>query len=682
MLYPKRMKRYTSFPLFIVLTLFVAACTSPPPSAAHQVAGSATAQPALVRTAQADQYLRDAEATLDARDQERQIIIWELQATSAAATSSAEAAGAQATATAVQAETVSALTWAMTTDAATAQAMSTANAATAQAIAAATQQARLDAAATSEASATGTAVAVVATRQAYELAEAQAQAHRQQVISLATTLFLFVVGILLLAGGGYVLYRTLPTLINRLSVVRYGQHGNPLILSSHNGRTVVTEPLRMLQAALEIGAEGQVEMPRLSPEDVQTFVTGGALRVLMEQAAHAPGHAPQLPSESTTTTRRRLGPAERETTTTNRYAPVVMRQHGTEPPVLPASPALAQLPAAATPPMQLLDLIDAALRRNEILLGIEEGQPVTTPVRDLCHVGIAGATGGGKSTVMRLLLAQLLAAGASVVLADPHYADVDPKSGDDWRTIRAGLHLPPSYHYRDIRDLLGWLVREMETRLEMRRRGEIWASSLFLAFDEYPLIAQNVPEAADLVGRILREGRKVDVLVLGAFQDALVRSLGGDGAVRENYRTAYYLGGDQHTARVLLDVRGRVDDSRLGRGVALLRSPATTPAREVSVPRLGNEAIAAILPPSTGVEGALGRGNEAELSDFGRGAEGATEGALEGDAEGAMREEQVLQMLRAGASITETIRELWGVSSGRRYQEAAAIVGDMIRRRV
>ena len=120
----------------------------------------------------------------------------------------------------------------------------------------------------------------------------------------------------------------------------------------------------------------------------------------------------------------------------------------------------------------------------------------------------------------------------------------------------------------------------------------------------------------------------------------------------------------------------------MGRGVALLRSPATTPAREVSVPRLGNEAIAAILPPSTGVEGALGRGNEAELSDFGRGAEGATEGALEGDAEGAMREEQVLQMLRAGASITETIRELWGVSSGRRYQEAAAIVGDMIRRRV
>ena len=673
------MKQLTLFLLSIPLLV---ACAASPPSAAHQVAGQSTAQPALVGTAQADQYMRDAKATMDAQAATQQAIAWQLASTASAATSSAEVISAQATATAVQAETVSALAWAMTTDAATAQAMSTASAATAQAVSAATQQARLDAAATSEASATGTAVAVVATRQAYELAEAQAQAHRQQVISMGTTVFFFFVGALLLAAGIYVLYRALPTLINRLSVVRYGQHGNPLILSSHNGRTVVTEPLRMLQAALEIGEDGQAHMPRLSPEDVQAFVTGGALRVLMEQAAHAPGHAPQLPSETTTTTRRRLGPAERETTTTERYAPVVMRPHEAEPPALPDTPALAQLPTTAARPMQLLDLIDAALRRNEIMLGIEEGQPVTAPVRDLCHVGIAGATGGGKSTVMRLLLTQLLASGASVVLADPHYADVDPKSGDDWRTIRAGLHLPPSYRYRDIRELLGWLVREMETRLEMRRRGEIWASSLFLAFDEYPLIAQNVPEAADLVGRILREGRKVDVLVLGAFQDALVRSIGGDGAVRENYRTAYYLGGDQHTARVLLDVRGRVDDSRLGRGVALLRSPATTPAREVSVPRLGNEAIAAILPPSTGVEGALGRGNEAELSDFGRGAEGATEGALEGDAEGAMREEQVLQMLRAGASITETIRELWGVSSGRRYQEAAAIVGDMIRRRV
>ena len=671
------MKQLTLFLLSIPLLV---ACAASPPSAAHQVAGQSTAQPALVGTAQADQYMRDAKATMDAQAATQQAIAWQLASTASAATSSAEVASAQATATAVQAETVSALAWAMTTDAATAQAMSTASAATAQAVSSATQQARLDAAATSEASATGTAVAVVATRQAYALAEAQAEAHRQQVISLATIVFFFFVGALLLAAGIYVLYRALPTLINRLSVVRYGQHGNPLILSSHNGRTVVTEPLRMLQAALEIGEDGQAHMPRLSPEDVQAFVTGGTLRVLMEQAAHAPGHAPQLPSETITERSRRVGPVETSATTTSRYAPAVLRPQETEPPALPASPVLPQLPAAVAQPMRMLDLIDAALRRNEILLGIEEGQPVTAPVRDLCHVGIAGATGGGKSTVMRLLLAQLLASGAQVVLADPHYTDVDPRSGDDWRAIRAGLHLPPSYRYRDIRELLGWLVGEMETRLAMRRRGEMWTSSLFLAFDEYPLIAQNVPEAADLVGRILREGRKVDVLVVGAFQDALVRSIGGDGAVRENYRTAYYLGGDQHTARVLLDVRGRVDDSRLGKGVALLRSPATTPAREVIVPRLANEAIHALLPASTAAEAAFGSGKALEMAHFGSGSEVGAEAGTEVAPEAALLEERVLQMLRAGASQNEIIRELWDASGGRRYQEGAAFVGNVIRR--
>ena len=239
------------------------------------------------------------------------------------------------------------------------------------------------------------------------------------------------------------------------------------------------------------------------------------------------------------------------------------------------------------------------------------------------------------------------------------------RSGDDWRTIRANLRMQPAFRYRDIRELLAWLVGEIDQRLAMRRSGQVWDTSLFLAFDEYPLIAQNVPEAADLVGRTLREGRKVDVFVLGAFQDALVRSLGGDGAVRENYRTAYYLGGDQHTARVLLDVRGRVDETHLGHGVALLRSPATTPAREVRVPRLSNEQIRALLPASTGVEALPGSGPEV---------------AAGSGPEAAVRERRVLQLLAAGMSQNEIIRQLWNATGGRAYQEAAAVIREIRQR--
>ena len=660
--------------VFLFLSLLALPACQQQPTAADAVAGRSTASAELVGTVQADQYRRDAEATLQARDQAAQALAWQLQATAVAATS-----------VAAQAQTASALTWAMTVDAATAQAVATAtqqarldDMATVQAQGTATQQARLDAVATAQANGTATAVAAAATRQAYELARAEAEAAREEMWRTGTRIILIILIALLLAGGGYVLWRFLPTWVNRASVVKYGQHGNPLLVTNHNGQTVITDPIRMLQPSLRIGNDGQAEMPHLSPDDLQAYMAVSALRLLMEQAAHAPGHAPQLPAETITARSRRVGPVETGNTTTTRYAPPIVTQL---PRVeMPASASAPTLPFSQTAPPPLLSaaqqplaLIDAALRRNEILLGIDDGLPIAVPARELCHVGIAGATGGGKSTVLRLLLTQLLAAGASVVLADPHYADVDPRSGDDWRTIRANLRMQPAFRYRDIRELLAWLVGEIDQRLAMRRSGQVWDTSLFLAFDEYPLIAQNVPEAADLVGRTLREGRKVDVFVLGAFQDALVRSLGGDGAVRENYRTAYYLGGDQHTARVLLDVRGRVDETHLGHGVALLRSPATTPAREVRVPRLSNEQIRALLPASTGAEALPGSGPEVAAGS-------GPEVGMEVDVEAAVRERRVLQLLAAGMSQNEIIRQLWNATGGRAYQEAAAVIREIRQR--
>ena len=69
---------------------------------------------------------------------------------------------------------------------------------------------------------------------------------------------------------------------------------------------------------------------------------------------------------------------------------------------------------------------------DAILLGVGPGgKRITVPARDLCHVALAGATGGGKSNIMRLVVSQLQSAGAKVVLADPHYAPLDAESGDD-----------------------------------------------------------------------------------------------------------------------------------------------------------------------------------------------------------------------------------------------------------
>ena len=262
--------------------------------------------------------------------------------------------------------------------------------------------------------------------------------------------------------------------------------------------------------------------------------------------------------------------------------------------------------AAATPqpvnpllpgPVDLAAVLTWQPSLDRILLAIgPDGQPITVASAALCHVALAGATGGGKSNIMRLLLAQLLAAGAQVVLADPHFAPMDPESGEDWRPIAARLYRPVAASAPACGDLLEWIATdELPRRLDLRRQGARAGAPIFLAVDELPAIVADVKMAPDHLARVLREGRKVGLFVVGAAQDFLVKTIGGQGAVRDCYRTAYYVGGDAQTARVLLDVSGRVDDGALGRGVVMLRSRATPQAATVRVPLASNQALAQLL---------------------------------------------------------------------------------------
>src|SRR4028118_1407334 len=100
--------------------------------------------------------------------------------------------------------------------------------------------------------------------------------------------------------------------------------------------------------------------------------------------------------------------------------------------------------------------------------------------------------------------------------------------------------------------MLAWIATdELPQRLERRYKGESVGAPLFLAIDELPLIVKDVPEAPKHMARLLREARKVNIFLIGAAQDFLVKTIGGSGAVRDCYRTAFYVGGDAQTARVL-----------------------------------------------------------------------------------------------------------------------------------
>ncbi len=354
--------------------------------------------------------------------------------------------------------------------------------------------------------------------------------------------------------------------------------------------------------------------------------------------------------------------------------------HGatSEPLALPALPGPLDLAA-----------LDVRPSESRILLGVDEHGPITVSVTQLCHVALLGSTGGGKSNLLRLIIPQLQKIGAEVALCDPHFAPIDPESGDDWRLIEQRLRFAPAVKAGEISQLLDYMTEELERRLERRRKNERVGKPLFLAFDELPSIADMVPDAVPRIGRLLREGRKVHLLTVGASQSMLVKEVGGSSALRDQYRTACYVGGDKKSAAAILDMPERtIDDGPLGGGVVLLRSEATKPARLVRVPLVSNAAIAALLGGETPDESTTGKGlsmgfrapvktapAESPLKvDESRLASGESPIAE------SPQTARILALFRQGKSIGEIVKELTGATSGAKYNQTRAEVEATIRR--
>ena len=268
---------------------------------------------------------------------------------------------------------------------------------------------------------------------------------------------------------------------------------------------------------------------------------------------------------------------------------------------LPAPEPVQALPG----PVALSSILTWTPDLSRVLIGLDpSGRPLTVSARDLCHVALVGATGGGKSNAMRLLLGQLLAAGARAVLIDPHYSPHDPDDPNtgDWTPIEHRLYRPPAVLPAEMAATFDWLQDELNERLARRRHGERSGPPLFVAIDELPSIVSKVDQAPDVLTAIVREGRKVGLLAITSSQDFLVKSIGTGSAARDNFRTAIYAGGDQVSARVLLDVKARdIPESELGRGVVMLRSQATPAAGLARLPLVTDSDLHRLLPAPAGV---------------------------------------------------------------------------------
>ncbi len=224
---------------------------------------------------------------------------------------------------------------------------------------------------------------------------------------------------------------------------------------------------------------------------------------------------------------------------------------------------------------------------------------VQAAMEELCHVGLGGPTGGGKTNTTRLLIAQLLKVGAPVYFASPNFAQVKLNSThiEDWRPIVARLAAPPAQSAEDIRKLLLHFKAGFEQRKRIEQTTIKRSPDVYLVLGELPGIVARVKEAPEILEILLREARQYGVHVITEFQDALTETIGSNSGVRENFRTGYYYGGDLITAKVLLDLPkgAKIDETGLGqKGAVYLRAwgQAAQPGR---VPWFTNRALYMLL---------------------------------------------------------------------------------------
>lgn len=245
--------------------------------------------------------------------------------------------------------------------------------------------------------------------------------------------------------------------------------------------------------------------------------------------------------------------------------------------------------------------------RGIYLLDTVQGD-ITAPINGVCHVALGGPTGGGKTVTTRMLTSQILACEGTVYIANPNFAPVklNGKRLEDWRPIASRLKEPPAREIGEIKDLFDRFISLFEQRRTQEQTSPRRGKDVFLVLGEWPAIVSMATyslgkqEATKLVGqlgRLLRESRQYGIHVISEFQDALISTIGGNSGMRENYRTAYYFGGDLNTAKALLDLPNgvKLNDTGLGEmGAAYLRSHSNAycPGR---VPFFSNRALYMLL---------------------------------------------------------------------------------------
>lgn len=273
-------------------------------------------------------------------------------------------------------------------------------------------------------------------------------------------------------------------------------------------------------------------------------------------------------------------------------SPAALPGRGAAPQIAGPAPAARRL--IVPPAYDLLPVLRSfPLAEDNIFLGIDSEKQYLTcdPRVELCHGAFNAVSGRGKTILVRGLETQILKVGHEVIHADIKFSLVDEK-GNDYRPIARhlinqgdipGLALPHLLLREDhIVQLIEWLATtELTRRLAMYARGDHSYSVLFVFLEELAYLVGIYKHLGPMIARLLNVGRSLGIKVFAVAQNFQVQNLKLNSGMRENFESAWFLGGDIHSGAALLDMtRAQLEtllaenDIRLGKGVSLFRNNA------------------------------------------------------------------------------------------------------------
>lgn len=287
---------------------------------------------------------------------------------------------------------------------------------------------------------------------------------------------------------------------------------------------------------------------------------------------------------------------------------------------------------------------------DRMLFGYTDaGAPLHGRLDQLLSGEIVGRQGSGKTTLLRLIYAQCLIVGVRVLVWDLHEDIV--------------ADLPGAITYTDARaidDSAADLVRELDRRIAEHDRGSV---PIMVLIDEVNQLANVVPAVIDAIGRVVNEGRKYGVYCVVSAK-GMPAALFNGSTVRDSFSTRFAFQTTTRQAAMIGFDRDAVPLVRdLTPGRALFEGPWA--AQVITIPNTSPDDVKRVLGTSRGEVAGV------KLADSSTFSASPLHGEVAGEAGGEVVSEAqrvtIAAMRAAGESDTAIIRNVWGVTGGKRF---------------